>query len=65
MIEIIKKNGFEKLDTLENGCTMDGLIVFDYTPRSLIDSVISLVEPDLAKFDHAKYNHILWKLYRK
>lgn len=65
MIEIIKKNGFEKLDTLENGCAMDGLIVFNHTPSSLIDSVISIVKPDLAKFDYAKYSHILWELYRK
>jgi hypothetical protein len=65
MIGIIKENGFEKLDTLGNGCAMDGLIVFDHTPYSLIDSVLSIIKPDLRKYDTLKYEHILWQLYRR
>ena len=60
MIEIVEKFGLHSLDTLRDGCALDGFIVFVHSPDHLKARIKKLIDPGLIEIDEYKHRHIMW-----
>jgi len=62
VLDLIAKYGLHKMDTINNGCAMESLIVFVHSSEKDFPAIKEAIHPDLKQIDEGRYNHIMWHL---